>query len=74
VNSWHENANRMNENSQPSDTSDSKEKSKTLVAEDLKLNLTDSYPNSIEELETFLQTKMNLKTSESKLSSKEMSI
>lgn len=77
VNSWHENVNRMNENSQPSDTTtllESKEKSKTLIAEDLKLNLTDSFPSSIEELETYLATKCNLKSSDSKLSSKEMKI
>ncbi len=77
VNSWHENVNRMNENSQPSDTTtslESNEKSKTLIAEDLKLNLTDSFPSSIEELETYLATKCNLKSSDSKLSSKEMKI
>jgi hypothetical protein len=77
VNTWQMQNNSANEEqtlnmNKKEDTSCSKE-SKSLLTDDLKLNLLEAYPNSLDELDTFLSTKCTLNSSETKVTSKSCS-
>lgn len=67
VNAWQQQTNNLEEQTIHDSQAD---KSKTLHNEDLKLNLVEPFPNSIDDLETYLNTKCNLNSSEPKGTSK----
>ena len=55
------------------ETASGPKESSSLLTSDLKLNLVETYPNSLDELEIFLTTKCTLNSSGAKVSSKSFS-